>query len=115
MLRSLGSCLVTVDRTNLCGHYLLDMAWDVHRALAGRLQLAALQDCATDECRYVCGTPECKINACVDIYARENVLWTLSVLPSDFLESLFVDRLGIQGCTELHPLCHFTTHSTICC
>jgi hypothetical protein len=42
---------MVLDRHNLTGPYSLDLSTDIHRAVAWRLQLAALQDNATAECK----------------------------------------------------------------
>lgn len=42
---------MALDRHNLTGPYSLDLSNEVHRAVAWRLQLAALQDSATSECK----------------------------------------------------------------
>lgn len=47
----LGPQLMALDRQNLTGPYALNLGWSVHRAVAQRLQVAALQDTATSECR----------------------------------------------------------------
>jgi hypothetical protein len=52
-LRRLGPQLLALDRVNLTGRYCLDLTTSTHRAVARRLQLAALQDDATAECRCV--------------------------------------------------------------
>lgn len=44
---------MALDRQNLTGSYALNLNWSVHRAVAQRLQVAALQDIATSECKYV--------------------------------------------------------------
>lgn len=49
----LGPRLMALDRQNLTGPYSLDLSSDIHRAVAWRLQLAALQDNSTSECRCV--------------------------------------------------------------
>lgn len=47
----LGPALMSFDRQNLTGPYTLNLSWSVHKAVAQRLQMAALQDVATAECR----------------------------------------------------------------
>jgi hypothetical protein len=49
----LGPQLMALDRQNLTGCYALNLSWSVHRAVAQRLQAAALQDIATSECKCV--------------------------------------------------------------
>lgn len=49
----LGPALMALDRHNLTGSFSMDLNSSMHRAVAWRLQLAALQDNATSECR--CG------------------------------------------------------------
>jgi hypothetical protein len=51
----LGPQLMALDRGNLTGAYSLDLTSSPHRAVARRLQLAALQDNATSECRWESG------------------------------------------------------------
>lgn len=51
-LRRLGPALIAFDRKNLTGPFSLDLSSSIHRAVAWRLQLAALQDTGTSDCRW---------------------------------------------------------------